>query len=45
MMNFMKMRTFIKKTTSFSKKLNFAYLVKIQTSNMSFYKKILFWNF
>ena len=31
---------FIKKTTSFyKKKLNFASLVKTQTSNMSFYKK------
>ena len=36
----MKMRTFYKKLPLFiKKKLNFAYLVKTQTSNMSFYKK------
>jgi len=44
-MNFMKMRTFYKKkTTSFYKKLKFAYLVRTQTSNMSFIKKLHFWN-
>ena len=41
MTNFVKTRTFYKKkTTSFyKKKLNFAYLLKTQTSDMSFYKK------
>merc|ERR1712012_903655 len=42
MMNFMKMRTFYKKLPLFIKKLNFAYLKKNQTSNMSFYKKTPF---
>ena len=42
MMNFMKMRTFYKKTTSFYKKLNFAYLQKTQTSNRSFIKNSIF---
>ena len=42
MMNFMKMRTFYKKLPLFIKKLNFAYLQKTQTSNMSFIKKTPF---
>ena len=37
----MKMRTFYKKLPLI-KKLNFAYLVKTETSNMSFYKKTPF---
>ena len=44
LMNFMKMRTFYKKKLPlfYKKKLNFAYLQKTQTSNMSFIKNSIF---